>query len=507
MRPVLLQGEGLTLQEVEEIAFGRPVALDPGALAGIQRSREVVEALLESGEIAYGVNTGFGRLAHHRIDPAQVAELQLNLIRSHSAGVGPLLPDPTVRAMIALRVNSLAKGSSGVRLETLQAMLALLERGILPQVPSRGSVGASGDLAPLSHVALGLIGEGRVSYRGQVTEAAAALASEGLAPVRLQAKEGLALINGTQLMSAVGGLALVRARRLLACADVIGAMSLEALMGTDASLHPPLHQRRPHPGQLASAAALRRLLAGSALIASHRGCPKIQDPYSLRCMPQVHGAAREGWRFAAEVVEREINSVTDNPLIFHEPGRVVSGGNFHGAPLALALDAAAVALSYLGTISERRCDRLLSGHDDLPLFLAPNPGLQSGLMLVQYTAAALVNENKGLAHPASVDTIPTSAGQEDHNSHGPSAAYQLEALVVNLERILACEWVCAAQALELRRPLTFGPGTEAALAALRAEVLPLEADRPLSDDLEVGARLLASGALLRAVEAAVGPLP
>lgn len=505
--PVLLDGRSLTLGAVEEIAEGRPAALAPSVEEAVLASRRVVDDLLARGAVAYGLNTGFGRLAHRRIEPGQVRDLQRNLVLSHSAGMGPFLPDRTVRAMIALRVNALSRGFSGVRMELLRALLALLEHGIYPRVPSRGSVGASGDLAPLSHVALGLLGEGEVSWHGRVVPAQEALAGEGLAPFALEAKEGLALINGTQLMTAVGSLALARASRLLRCADLIGGMTVEALMGTDANLDPGLHDARPHPGQRAAAESLRRALADSPLIASHRGCGRVQDAYSLRCMPQVHGASREGWRFAAEIVEREINSVTDNPLVFPETGRVISGGNFHGAPVALALDTAAVALAYLGTISERRCDRLLAGHDGLPLFLAGEPGLHSGLMLAQYTAAALVNENKVLAHPASVDTIPTSAGQEDHNSHGPTSAHKLEALLANLERILACEWVCAAEALERRRPLGFGPGSEVGLSVLRQVVRPLDGDRPPHPDLEAARGLLEDGTLLREAEAVLGPLP
>ena len=506
VRPVLLDGRSLDPGALEEIAEGRPAALDPSILEGVLASRKVVEDLLARGEVAYGLNTGFGRLANCRIEPAEVRDLQRNLVLSHSAGVGPLLPDRTVRAMIALRVNALARGFSGVRVELLEALLALLNRGIHPRVPSRGSVGASGDLAPLSHMALALLGEGEVSWRGRVVPAREALSAEGLAPVELQAKEGLALINGTQLMTAVGSLALARAGRLLRCADVIGGMSVEALLGTDANLHPDLHAARPHPGQQAAARSLRRSLEGSGVIDSHRGCDRVQDAYSLRCMPQVHGAAREGWRFSMEILHREMNSVTDNPLVFPQAGQVVSGGNFHGAPVALALDTAAIALATLGTISERRCDRLLAGNEGLPPFLAGNPGLHSGLMLVQYTAAALVNENKVLAHPASVDTVPTSAGQEDHNSHGPTAAHKLESLVANLERILACEWVCAAQALEYRRPLRFGAGSEVAFEVLRRKVTPLEGDRPPYPDLEAARELLESGTLFREVEGALGPM-
>jgi histidine ammonia-lyase len=504
---VQLDGASLTLGDLERLARGRArVVLAPGVRERVARSRAVVEEALAGGRVVYGLNTGFGRLVSHRINPDQVRELQGNLLRSHAAGVGELLPDPTVRAMIALRVNALAQGLSGVRPELLEALLALLEADILPCIPARGSVGASGDLAPLAHLGLGLMGEGRVRWRGLEMEASRALAEAGLAPFVPEAKEGLAIINGTQLMTAVGALALARARRLLVSADVIAAMSVEALMGTDTCFDPALVGARGHPGQAAVAANLRRCLAGSALVASHKDCHRVQDPYSLRCVPQVHGAAREGWSFAARIVEREMNAVTDNPLVFPEDGRVVSGGNFHGAPVAMALDTAALALAVLGTISERRCDRLLGGSEELPVFLTRHPGLHSGLMLAQYTAAALASENKVLCHPASVDTIPTSAGQEDHVSMGPAAAFKLERLVGNLEQVVACEWVCAAQALEFRRPLTFGPGTEAALAALRRRVPAWDRDRPLAPDLEAARRLVEEGEPAASAEAAAGPL-
>lgn len=506
--PLALDGTRLRLDDLEPLALGqvRPV-LAPGVREACERSRRVVEEAFARGQRVYGVNTGLGDLAREPVDREFAGELQRNLVRSHCAGMGEPLPDPVVRLMIALRVNSLARGFSGVRPELLAALLALLDHGILPIVPSRGSVGASGDLAPLAHIALGLMGEGRVRYRGREVDASEALAAEGLEPFLLQAKEGLALINGTQLMSAVGGLALARAGRLLKGADIVAGMSLEALLGTDASLAERLHTLRPHPGQEVCAANLRRCLRQSALVASHRNCHRVQDAYSLRCIPQVHGAARDGFTWAVSVLEREINSVTDNPLVFPQSGEVVSGGNFHGAPLALALDTAAVALSYLGSISERRCFRLLSNDvENLPPFLTPRPGVQTGLMLAQYTAAALASENKVLCHPASADSIPTSGGQEDHVSMGATAAFKLESLVANTEGILACEWVCAARALEFHRPLTFGPGTEAALRVLRERVSSSDADGPLAPCLEAARELIQEGEPTRTVEEAVGPL-
>ncbi|MBI3929476.1 MAG: histidine ammonia-lyase [Armatimonadetes bacterium] len=507
-RTIALDGRSLTLPDLLEIAHGRAgVALGEDVIPQVAASRRVVDQVLARDQVVYGINTGFGRLSSVRVSNDQVNQLQKNLVRSHSAGVGEPISDQQVRALIALRINSLVQGYSGVRPELLEALVRLLEQRVYPVVPSRGSVGASGDLAPLAHVALGLMGEGQVRCDGEVLPAAEGLRRRDLSPFEFQAKEALALINGTQLMTAVGGLALERARGLLKAADVIGGMSLEALLGTDAVFHPDLHAIRPHQGQLDSADNLRRCLEGSSLILSHRNCPRVQDAYSLRCMPQVHGASREGWRWAVQLVEAEINSVTDNPVVFPD-GRVMSGGNFHGAPVALVLDCAALALSYLGTISERRCDRLLNPDESegLPPFLARAEGLNSGLMLTQYVAAALVGENKVLCHPASSDSIPTSAGHEDHVSMGPAAAYKLDRVVDHLEQVLACEWICASQALEFRRPLTFGPGTEAALAALREAVAPLQEDRSLHPDLVAAAASLRAGRPVAAAEESIGRL-
>lgn len=505
---VVLDGQSLRLADLEVMARAETrVRLADTVPPLVARSRAVVDDLVARGETVYGLNTGFGRLVSERIGSDEIQALQRNLVRSHSAGVGELLPDATVRVMMGLRVNALARGFSGVRLVVLERLLDYLQHDLLPEVPSRGSVGSSGDLAPLSHIALGLLGEGWCHFQGQRMATGEALRKAGLDPVQLGAKEGLALINGTQMMSAVGGLSLVRAGRLLRIADIIGAMSVEALMGTHTAYDPDIHRLRPHPGQSVSAANLTRLMADSALVASHRDCHRVQDAYSLRCMPQVHGAARDGHAFAVGILEREINSATDNPLVFPEGERVLSGGNFHGAPVALALDCAKVALSYLGTISERRSERLLNPDTSgLPPFLTRQGGLHSGLMLVQYAAAALANENKVLGHPASIDSIPTSAGQEDHNSMGPTAAFALERLVDNLEQILACEWICAAQALEFHRPLTFGPGAEAALACLRERVPALEGDRVLAEDLRQARDMIREAEPLRSAEARIGSL-
>lgn len=499
MSEVVLDGENLTLAQFERAAKGSPVVICNSVLPQINESRAVVEELLDEGHTLYGINTGFGKLSSKRIPRAQVKDLQRNLILSHSAGVGKALSREAVRGIMVLRLNSLVRGYSGVRLKVLQLMVDCLNRDVVPWVPSRGSVGASGDLAPLAHVAAALMGEGRCMAKdGQTTlSSATALQNAALSPVSYEAKEALALINGTQLIGSVGGLALARAGRLLDQADIIAGMSLEALMGTDSVFSEAVHRARPHPGQLKVAAHLRELLAGSELIASHAHCGKVQDPYSLRCIPQVHGAARDGWNWSRQVFEREFNSASDNPVVVLEEKRVISGGNFHGAPVALACDTAAVALSYLGSMSERRCDKLLDTRESgLPPFLTDLGGLQSGLMIVQYGAAALVNENKLLTHSASSDTIPTSAGHEDHVSMGPAAAFKLKRLLENLEQILANEWVCAAQALEYRRPLQFGPGTERGYRVLRQHVDPLKEDRFLAHDLALAKDLLVQGRLL-----------
>jgi histidine ammonia-lyase len=506
-RPVVLDGERLTLEQVEAIADGRRCTLAASARKRVRASRAAVERAVLSGGSVYGVNTGFGELAQVRVDDRHLDRLQLNLVRSHAAGVGAPLAPRTVRAILALRANCLARGHSGVRLATLLRILELLERGIHPVVPEQGSVGASGDLAPLAHVALALVGEGEVFHDGVRIAARTALRRERLAPLRLAAKEGLALINGTQMMTAVGVLALLRAERLAVVADLAGAMSLEALMGSHRAFDRRIHDARPHPGQAQSAANLRRLLPQSAIERAHAGCGRVQDCYSLRCMPQVHGAVRDALAHVRAVLEIEINASTDNPMVFAADDAIVSGGNFHGQPVSLALDHLATASASLATISERRIDRLLDPHrSDLPAFLTPDPGLNSGFMLAHVTAAALVSENKVLTHPASVDTIPTSAGKEDHVSMGAHAARKAANVVEHVATVLAIELLCAAQALDLRRPLTAGRGVEAARRALRARIDPLRGDRYMAGEIERARGLVDDGSLVAAAQAAAGPL-
>jgi histidine ammonia-lyase len=506
---VLLDGASLTLEAVADVAAGAPVGLAPEVRPRLDASRAVVERALGGDRPVYGINTGFGALAEVRIAPADLARLQTNLLRSHACGVGPPFPARVVRAMLALRANALAAGRSGVRPAVVESLVALLNAGIHPVVPSQGSVGASGDLAPLAHLAAALVGEGDVERGGLVVPARAALREAGLAPLTLGAKEGLALINGTQAMVAVGGLALVDAARLLTAADVVGAMSLEALLGTPRAFDARVQAARPHPGQAASAANLRALLAGSAIYESHRDCGRVQDAYSLRCMPQVHGAARDAAAYARGVLAIEVNAATDNPLVFAEAPEgeaIVSGGNFHGQPVAVALDALKVGLVAVASISERRTARLVDPalSSGLPAFLVEEGGLNSGFMLPQIVAASLVSECKTLAAPASVDSIPTSANKEDHVSMGLHAARQAAAVVECVAQVLAIEALSAAQGLEFRRPLRPAPGVAAALARLRAEVPRLEADRVMAGDLAAARGLVLGGALAEAAGAAAG---
>ena len=501
MPPLPLTGRDLTIDNVIEVARGRrAVELDAGAADRMRASRAVIERLVADGATVYGVTTGFGDLADTRVEPAETAALQRNLVRSHAAGVGEPLPDEVVRAMLVLRANALAVGLSGVRVEVVELLAAMLNAAIHPVVPSRGSLGASGDLAPLAHVALVLIGEGEATVDGAGPGSGAeALARAGLEAIELQAKEGLALLNGTQLMSGIGALAHHDALRLALTADVVGAMSLEAMLGTGAAFAEELVGARPHPGQVASARHLRELLADSEIWASHRADTehRVQDAYSLRCMPQVHGAARDALGELQRVLAVEINAATDNPLVFPS-GAVISGGNFHGEPLALALDYATMAVAELASISERRTARLVDAHlsSGLPPFLAERPGIESGLMIAHYTAAALVNELQTLSHPASVDSISTSANQEDHVSMGATSALHLREAVDRAEQVLAIEALCAAQGIDFRAPLRPGAGVDAAHAKIRARVSHLDADRPPSPDIATVRELVHSGELL-----------
>jgi histidine ammonia-lyase len=508
MRTLRLDGSGLGLPELSAVADRAVrVTLAPAARSAMRASRRVVDRAIRSGERVYGVTTGFGKFADVAIPRERIEALQRNLIRSHAAGVGAPLPDGVVRAMMALRVNALARGCSGIRVETVEALLAMLAADVLPVVPGQGSVGASGDLAPLAHLALGLIGDGRVRVRGREGPAAAALRRARLRPVMLGAKEGLALINGVQMSVAVGGLALHRALALVRIADLVGAASLDASRGSDAAFDPRIVEARPHPGAAQSASNLRTLLKGSAIRESHRGCGRVQDNYALRCMPQVHGAAREAFAHARDVLEREMNSATDNPLVFVRSGGrgagrgdIVSGGNFHGAPVGLVLDYAAIAATDLASISERRIEKLVNpALSDLPAFLVREGGVHSGLMMAQVTAAALVSECKVLAHPSSVDSIPTSAAKEDHVSMSPIAARKFAQVVGNLERVLAIELMTAFQAMEFLRPLRSSAALERVRGAFRSEVKAWERDRELHLDLERSRAFLESEAIARAI--------
>jgi len=505
--PVVVDGDALTLEDVERVAMGAGCRLAPKARRRVVLSRRAVERAIKGGQIVYGVNTGFGHLANVEIPNDKLAELQVNLIRSHSAGTGAPLAGHVVRAILALRANCLARGHSGLKLETLERMLAMLEAGIVPVVPEKGSVGASGDLAPLAHVALALIGEGDVFYRGKRMSARQAWTLARLTPVTLAPKEGIALINGTQVMTAIGALALLRAERLAVAADVVGAMTLEALQGSHRAFDRRIHDARPQRGQKRSAQNLRAVLADSAIERAHADCGRVQDAYSLRCMPQVHGAARDTFRFVREVLAIEINASTDNPMVFAGADELISGGNFHGQPVAVALDHLAVATCSLASISERRIERLLNpALSELPAFLTRDAGLNSGFMMAHVTAAALVSENKVLAHPASVDTIPTSAGKEDHVSMGVHAARKAAEIVENAIAVLGIELLAAAQALDFLAPLTAGRGVRAAHRFVRRRIPGMARDRVLAPDIAAAREILLDPSWLAAVEKAAGRL-
>ncbi len=506
-----LGDEPLTLEVLAQVARSeRQVEIGARARAAMDRARAVVDAVVAGGDAApavYGVNTGFGALAEVRISADQVVRLQKNLVRSHAAGVGSPLPRESVRGMMLLRAAVLATGRSGARALCCERLCELLNAGVHPVIPARGSVGASGDLAPLAHLALGMIGEGFAEYRGETLPAAEALQRAGLPLLVLEAKEGLTLLNGTQHMTAIGGLAILDAEVTCRVADIAGAMSLEALKGTVRAFDERVVAARPHPGQIEVARFLRELLAGSEIAESHKDCGKVQDPYSLRCMPQVHGATRDLLAYARTVLEREAGSSTDNPLVFvdgPDGDEMISGGNFHGQPIAITLDAAAIAIAELANISERRVEQLVNPHlsSGLPPFLAPDSGLNSGFMIAQVSAAALVSENKILAHPASVDSIPSSAGREDHVSMGATAALKLAMIHDHVRTVLAIELLCAAQGLDLRRPLTTTRPLEAVHAAIRALVPPMMEDRPLAPDIQTVRALIDDGTLVAAARSA-----
>jgi histidine ammonia-lyase len=506
---IALTGDDLSIDHVWTIAQeGAPASLAGSAVERMRAAREIVERAAADPGRTYGVNTGFGRLVTRTIPRELADELQVRLLRSHACGVGEPYPDEIVRAALALRANALATGSSGTRVEVAELLVECLNRGVLPRVPSRGSVGASGDLAPLAHLALPLIGEGEAWVDGELVGGAEALARVGLEPIRLHAKEGLALINGTQFMAAFLALGVVRATRLAAAADIACALSLEALQGSRQSFRPEIQALRPLRGQAASAENVLALLEGSSAIESHRWCDRVQDAYSLRCAPQVHGACRDLLRYVEETGAIELNAGTDNPVVLLDSGEIVSNGNFHGQPLAFALDALSMAVSELASISERRTERLVnpSLSDGLPAFLAADGGLNSGFMIPQYVAASLVSENKALSHPASVDSIPTSAGQEDHVSMGNAAGLKAWQVLANSERAVAIELLAAAQAVEFLAPLGLGRGSEAARGFVRTLSPRVREDRALAGEIEAVAGAIREGALLGAVEAEIGAL-
>jgi len=504
---VHIDGTNLTIPLVKNIsAGGATVKLDDTVKPLIQAGRELVETTVKAGKQIYGVTTGFGRLKSVMIDPKDAIALQRNLVLSHSTGVGEALPEDATRASVLLRAHTMARGYSGVRLQVIELLLEMLNRRVTPVIPAKGSVGASGDLAPLAHMALVLIGEGEAFFGGKRMAGAAALKAAGLKPIVLSYKEGLALINGTQIMTGIGALTAYRADIACKAADIAGAMSLEAFLGTDAAFDERLNALRPHPGQARVAANMRHLLRGSGVLSSHADCDRVQDPYSFRCIPVVHGAVRDALHAVENTLVIEMNSVTDNPIVIPEDGSFLTGGNFHGEPVGLAMDYLSMGLTELGSIAERRIYKLLEGLEGLPPFLSEGHGLHSGYMLAQYTAAALVSENKTLSYPASVDSIPTSAGQEDHVSMGTISARQCEQVVGNLENVIAIELCEAAQALDFRAPLTYGKGTAVAHQLVRERVPHLGEDRNLSEDIGAVCELVVSGELVRAVESEIGTL-
>ena len=494
-RALLLTGQNLTPENFYAVTLqGQRVGLAPSARRSMLESRALVDRMIADKKVVYGVTTGVGSLSTERIDPTQARQLQLNLVRSHACGAGEPLSLAETRGLLLLRASGLARGLSGVRPVVADLLCEFLNHGLYPVVPARGSVGASGDLAPLAHVALALIGEGKTRSDGRLLRASEAMKQAGLALVTLEAKEGLALLNGTQAMLSAGLHALREAEILADTADVAGALSLDALRGSPVAFDERLQRARPHPGQLVSARNLSRLNRGSTIRESHRDCPRVQDAYSLRCMPQVHGAARDAFAHARRVFEIEMNSVTDNPLVFARDGEILSGGNFHGQPLATALDLMAIALTQLGGIAERRIDRMVSPlTSELPPFLTRSPGLESGFMLAQVTAAALASENKTLAHPASVDSIPTSGNKEDYVSMGMTAALKLKPILTNVARILSIELLAACQAIDLLAPLRSGVLAEKARAMVRRVSAPVSADRPLTGDIARLSKLVTTG--------------
>ena len=502
MTEFAIHGDNLSIAVISEILKNKPrVVLTESAKQTINRGRRTIEDIVSSGRVVYGVNTGFGKFSDVRISDDQLEILQENLVRSHACGVGEPFPADIAKVMLLLKANGLAKGYSGVRLEIVETLLAMFNADVLPVIPQQGSVGSSGDLAPLAHLTLVLMGEGEAWFQGQRLPGGEAMKRAGIKPVRLRSKEGLAVLNGTQTMTATAVVNLIRAKNCMEAAEICGAMSMEVLLCTPTAFDPRIQDVRNQTGQIESARRLRDLVAGSPLIASHADCKKVQDAYSVRCMPQVHGATRDAIAYVQQIVEREINAATDNPLIFSEDGDVLSGGNFHGQPVALVMDFLAIAVSEIGNISERRTAWMMDGHlsDGLPPFLAKDGGLNSGYMIAQYAAAALVSENKSLSHPASVDSVPTSANKEDHVSMGTIGARKAYRIIENVENILAIEWLCAAQASDFRKPIAFAGKTQKAYDLLRKYVPTLDKDRNTSVDIQTANAQLQSGAMVNAV--------
>lgn len=508
MKEVILKGKDLQLEEVLDVAEGKAIVkLSQRARLRVRKSREFVEKILGAGEKIYGVTTGFGMLADRLIDQSQIEELQRNLIRSHSVGVGPYFDEKTTRAIMLLRANVLAMGYSGVRVELIETLLEMINRGVHPLIPEQGSVGASGDLAPMAHLASVLMGEGNAIYHGEIMPGKEAMEKAGIPILTLKAKEGLALINGTQVMTGLGVLCLAMAENLCKVADIVGACTLEALKGTFSAFDLDIQKVRPFRGHLSVAKNFLKLGRESNIAESHKYCSKIQDAYSLRCIPQVHGAIRDSLNFVRNILEIEINSVTDNPIIFAEKGKILNCGNFHGEPIAFAMDLLGISVSELGSISERRIEKLINPSlSGLPPSLTKEGGLHSGLMMVQVSAAALASENKILAHPASVDSIPTSADKEDHVSMGTIAARKAREIIKNVEHILAMELLCATQGLEFLKPLRPGIGVSEAYKVVREKVPPIKEDRRFNEDIKIIQNLIASGELIRRIEKVIGKL-
>jgi len=511
MKKFALTGTNLTLTELVTIARAKQdevqLTIDPKAFEGMKRSRQVVLDIVKKGKPVYGINTGFGALASKQIADEDLAQLQYNLIRSHCTGVGAPFNREVTRAIILSRANCLIQGFSGVTPETIQLLLEMINHCITPVVPEKGSVGASGDLAPLSHIALALIGEGDVEYQGKIVRSDFAFHQVGLTAARLGPKDGLALINGTSVMLALGAIAVVDAEQILKQADINACLTLDAVRGTPSAFDERISRLKPQPGQVGVSSNLLRIIKGSEIINSHPEDGKVQDPYSLRCVPQVHGACRQTLRHASEVLTTELNSVTDNPLVFPDTGEVVSGGNFHGEALALCLDYLAMGMSEIGNIAERRVEKMMNPHfSDLPAFLTKNSGLNSGLMIAHVTMAALASENKGLCHPASVDSIPTSTDKEDHVSMGVTAGRKLHEVIRNVQHCLAIELLCNTQGLEFLRPLKTSPALEKVITLVRKHVPPIAEDRIFHKDIEWLTRLVQSGEIIAEAESVTGKL-